>query len=54
MKKLKKLRKDQLKSISGAGIILPEPDFCMYSCNGTIICASCTEDFKCPDTANDM
>ncbi|HEX7869199.1 MAG TPA: hypothetical protein VF455_03715, partial [Chryseobacterium sp.] len=51
MKNLKKLSKDQLKSISGAGGIkgLPEPDFCMYYCNGVVVCATCSKDFKCPD-----
>ncbi|MBW7675235.1 bacteriocin-like protein [Chryseobacterium chendengshani] len=51
MKNLKKLNKDQLKSITGAGGIkgLPEPDFCMYYCNGVVICTTCSEDFKCPD-----
>ncbi|WP_185290761.1 bacteriocin-like protein [Chryseobacterium lactis] len=53
MKNLKKLRKDQLKSISG-GAKLPEPEFCMYYCNGTIICAGCSDDFKCPDTSSEM
>ena len=45
MKNLKK-KKDQLKNISG-GTILPEADFCMYYCNGTIVCATCSDDFKC-------
>ncbi|WP_288442684.1 hypothetical protein [uncultured Chryseobacterium sp.] len=53
MKNLKKLKKDQLKNISG-GTTLPEADFCMYYCNGTIVCATCSDDFKCPDTNNDM
>lgn len=54
MKNLKKLRKDQLKGIAGAGLQLPEPDFCMYYCNGTVVCATCSNDFKCPDMNNDM
>lgn len=49
MKNLKKLNKDQLKSIKGAGINLPAPEFCMYYCNGTVICATCSDDFKCPE-----
>ncbi|WP_167443742.1 bacteriocin-like protein [Chryseobacterium elymi] len=50
MKNLKKLNKNQLKSISGAGgIKLPEPEFCIYYCSGTVICAACGEDFHCPD-----
>ncbi|MCU7614622.1 hypothetical protein N0B16_09260 [Chryseobacterium sp. GMJ5] len=51
MKNLKKLSKDQLKSISGAGGIKqnPEPDFCLYYCNGTVICTTCSKDFTCPD-----
>ncbi|WP_416207902.1 bacteriocin-like protein [Chryseobacterium sp. YIM B08800] len=50
MKNLKKLNKSQLKTIKGSGINpLPEPDFCMYYCNGVIICATCSDDFKCPD-----
>ncbi|MCW3160792.1 bacteriocin-like protein [Chryseobacterium oryctis] len=49
MKNLKKLSKDHLKSISGAGITLPEPEFCMYYCNGVVICAACNNDFVCPD-----
>ncbi|WP_171032625.1 bacteriocin-like protein [Chryseobacterium indologenes] len=53
MKNVKKLTKDQLKGISG-GAHLPEPEFCMYYCNGTVICASCSDDFKCPVTNNDM
>lgn len=53
MKNLKKLRKDQLKGISG-GTNLPGNDFCMYYCNGIIICAACSNDFKCPDTTSDM
>lgn len=53
MKNLKKLRKDQLKTIQGAGgIKLPEPEFCMYACpDGTIVCATCSDDFKCPDNS---
>ncbi|WP_165826558.1 bacteriocin-like protein [Chryseobacterium oncorhynchi] len=54
MKNLKKLRKDQLKGITGAGIKLPEPEFCMYYCNGTVVCATCSNDFKCPDMNNDI
>nr|WP_315027489.1 hypothetical protein [uncultured Chryseobacterium sp.] len=53
MKNSKKLRKEQLKDISG-GATLPGNDFCMYYCNGTVICAGCSDDFKCPDTTNDM
>ncbi|MDQ1857801.1 hypothetical protein [Chryseobacterium sp. WLY505] len=53
MKNLKKLKKDQLKNISG-GATLPETEFCMYYCNGTIVCATCSDDFKCPDTNSDM
>ncbi|WP_167336353.1 bacteriocin-like protein [Chryseobacterium gallinarum] len=53
MKNLKKLRKDQLKGISG-GTELPGAEFCMYYCNGTLICAGCSDDFKCPDISNDM
>lgn len=53
MKNLKKLKKDQLKNISG-GANLPETDFCMYYCNGIIVCATCSDDFKCPDTNSDM
>lgn len=50
MKNLKKLNKGELKSISGAGVKeLPQPDFCMYYCNGVVICATCSKDFKCPD-----
>lgn len=50
MKNLKKLNKNQLKTIKGSGINpLPEQDFCMYYCNGVIICATCSDDFKCPD-----
>lgn len=50
MKNLKKLSKGELKSISGAGIKeLPQPDFCMYYCNGVVMCATCSKDFKCPD-----
>ncbi|NMR33426.1 hypothetical protein HIO71_04295 [Chryseobacterium aquaticum] len=50
MKNLKKLSKGELKSISGAGVKeLPQPDFCMYYCNGVVICATCSKDFKCPD-----
>ncbi|EJL69724.1 bacteriocin-like protein [Chryseobacterium populi] len=50
MKNLKKLSNSQLKSISGAGEIkLPEPEFCMYYCNGVVICETCSNDFKCPD-----
>lgn len=50
MKNLKKLSKGELKSISGAGVKeLPQPDFCMYYCNGVVICATCSDDFKCPD-----
>ena len=49
MKNLKKLSKGQLKSITGAGIKLPEPEFCMYACGNVIICATCSKDFKCPD-----
>ncbi|WP_165602278.1 bacteriocin-like protein [Chryseobacterium artocarpi] len=54
MKNLRKLQKDQLKSISGSGNNLPEPEFCIYYCSGTIICATCNSDFKCPDANNDM
>lgn len=50
MKNLKKLNKGQLKNISGGGgIKLPEPDFCMYYCDGLVVCAACSDDFKCPD-----
>ncbi|WP_210149609.1 bacteriocin-like protein [Chryseobacterium scophthalmum] len=50
MKNLKKLNKNQLKTITGNGIkLLPEPDFCMYYCNGIVVCATCSDDFKCPD-----
>lgn len=51
MKNLKKLNKSQLKTITGAGGIktLPEPDFCMYVCGNVVICATCSDDFKCPD-----
>ncbi|WP_449243589.1 bacteriocin-like protein [Chryseobacterium paludis] len=49
MKNLKKLTNGQLKTISGAGIIKPVEDFCMYYCNGVVICATCSNDFKCPD-----
>jgi len=49
MKNLKKLNKGQLKGISGAGITRPEPDFCMYYCNGMIVCSTCSDDFKCPE-----
>jgi hypothetical protein len=48
MKNLKKLTKGQLKSIKGAGITLPEPEFCMYVCGNVVICATCSKDFKCP------
>ena len=53
MKNLKKLSKDQLKTIKGAGEIkpFPDPDFCMYYCNGVVICATCSDDFKCPDNS---
>ncbi|SKC05910.1 bacteriocin-like protein [Chryseobacterium balustinum] len=53
MKNLKKLGKDQLKTIKGAGGIkpLPEPDFCMYYCDGVVVCAICSDDFKCPDNS---
>ncbi|WP_410493648.1 bacteriocin-like protein [Chryseobacterium sp. PMSZPI] len=53
MKNLKKLRKSQLKSISG-GATLPPPEYCVYYCNGTVICADCSNDFKCPDNSSDM
>lgn len=50
MKNLKKLSKDKMRTISGAGgIKLPEPEFCMYYCNGVVVCATCSNDFKCPD-----
>ncbi|RKS96696.1 bacteriocin-like protein [Chryseobacterium defluvii] len=49
MKNLKKLSKGQLKSISGAGLTLPPEDFCMYYCNGVVICATCSDNFTCPD-----
>lgn len=49
MKNLKKLSKKELKSISGEGRIKPEPDFCLYYCNGVVICTTCSKDFKCPD-----
>ena len=52
MKNLKKLREDQLKGISGAGVHPIEPEFCMYYCNGTVICAACDTEFKCPDSSN--
>lgn len=48
MKNLKKLSKGQLKSITGAGITLPEPEFCMYVCGNVVVCATCSKDFKCP------
>ncbi|WP_267403840.1 MULTISPECIES: hypothetical protein [unclassified Chryseobacterium] len=49
MKNLKKLSKGQLKSITGAGgVKFPEPELCMYACNGVVICAACSDDFKCP------
>ncbi|WP_185113412.1 hypothetical protein [Chryseobacterium sp. ERMR1:04] len=52
MKNLKKLSKGQLKGISGAGgIKLPEPEFCNYYCSGVVICAACSNDFKCPDNS---
>ncbi len=53
MKNLKKLNKSQLKTITGAGIKpLPEPELCMYACpDGTIVCATCSDDFKCPDNS---
>lgn len=53
MKNLKKLSKGQLKTIKGAGgIKFPEPEFCMYACpDGTIVCATCSDDFKCPDNS---
>lgn len=53
MKNLKKLRKDQLKTIKGSGGVkeLPDPDFCMYYCDGILICATCSDDFKCPDNS---
>lgn len=54
MKNLKKLRKDQLKGISGAGTQLPEADFCMYYCSGTVVCAACSDDFTCPDINTSM
>ncbi|MDC8105888.1 MULTISPECIES: hypothetical protein [Chryseobacterium] len=47
MKNLKKLNNSQLKAISGAGI-KPVEEFCMYYCNGVVICATCSDDFKCP------
>lgn len=53
MKNLKKLRKDQLKGISG-GSNVPVIEYCMYYCNGTVICAACSDDFKCPVTAEEM
>lgn len=53
MKNLKKLRKDQLKGISG-GANLPVIEYCMYYCNGTVVCAACSDDFKCPVTAEEM
>lgn len=49
MKNLKKLSKGQLKSISGAGITIPEPELCLYYCNGVVVCATCSKDFTCPD-----
>lgn len=52
MKNLKKLKKDQLKGISG-GINVPTSEFCMYYCNGTIVCATCSDDFKCPVTSEE-
>lgn len=54
MKNLKKLQKNQLKDINGGGIKLPEQEFCMYYCNGTVICAACSTDFKCPDNNNEI
>jgi len=52
MKNLKKLNKSQLKTITGAGGIKTEPEFCMYACpDGTIVCATCSNDFKCPDNS---
>ena len=53
MKNLKKLSKGQLKNITGAGGIktLPEPEFCMYACpDGTVVCATWSDNFKCPVT----
>ncbi|SDI71454.1 bacteriocin-like protein [Chryseobacterium jejuense] len=49
MKNLKKLRKDQLKDIAG-GANFPGVEYCLYACNGTIICAACRDDFQCPVT----
>ncbi|MDR6516158.1 bacteriocin-like protein [Chryseobacterium camelliae] len=52
MKNLKKLSKGQLKGISGGGIKpLPEPELCMYACGNILICATCSNDFKCPDNS---
>ncbi|WP_185246483.1 hypothetical protein [Chryseobacterium bernardetii] len=53
MKNLKKLRKDQLKGISG-GAKLPIIEYCMYYCNGTVICAACSDDFQCPVTGGEI
>ena len=53
MKNLKKLSKNQLKGIKGAGGIKSfpdEPDFCMYVCGDIIVCAACSKDFECPVT----
>ena len=51
MKNLKKLNKKQLKTITGADGNITEPEFCMYYCNGVVICEACREDFKCPDNS---
>lgn len=53
MKNLKKLKKDQLKGISG-GANLPVIEYCMYYCNGMVICATCSDDFKCPVATEEM
>ncbi len=53
MKNLKKLRKDQLKGISG-GAKAPIIESCMYYCSGIYICSACSDDFKCPITTEDM
>lgn len=52
MKNLKKLNKSQLKNIKGAGGVKPihEPEFCMYVCGNMVVCAACSDDFKCPVT----
>ncbi|WP_370896669.1 bacteriocin-like protein [Chryseobacterium gossypii] len=51
MKNLKKLSKETLKTISGGTTITPGNDFCMYYCNGVVICATCSDKFTCPDNS---